>query len=150
MNRRKQVDMGVSTDAIMFYGMLVKENEQPWGYDEFVWWRGVLGSSEEDNYAYAWDRNNPMPFEVIKHCSKSCPMYGVAVPGTVLTANRGYPEKVRIKDETVLVYGGEMSTFATIPKVDPSEARKVWDACCKYNVPVDWEMAWWMVSFWEE
>lgn len=41
---------------------------------------------------YAWDKANPMPFEVINVCSLDYPMYALAVPGTLITALRGYPE----------------------------------------------------------
>lgn len=41
-----------------------------------------------------WLKTNPLPFEMVNYCSGDCPMYIFAVPSSVQSANRGYPEEI--------------------------------------------------------
>jgi len=109
--------MSVSTDGIIFYGWLFEEGDEfPWSaYAEDEWWRKVSGGPH-DQQLYdekgehlpgvtqemvtdyfkrrrEWDKANPPPFAVVNYCSGDCPIFAIAVRGTVKTAARGYPEK---------------------------------------------------------
>lgn len=46
---------------------------------------------EEYQHKQKWDEDNPVPFEVVRHCSDDYPMTILAVPGSVATNSRGYP-----------------------------------------------------------
>ena len=92
--------MGINTDAILCFGV-----ELPWGEDgEYPW--DVIGCEPEDWLVHAIgkgpkDKGEYIPMalneaveeelgvEVLKHCSSSCPMYILAVRGTVQRAWRG-------------------------------------------------------------
>lgn len=41
-----------------------------------------------------WDKANPLPVELISHCSAKYPMYILAVPGTKQIAHRGCPVEI--------------------------------------------------------
>jgi hypothetical protein len=77
--------MGVSTDAILFYGWLIPEDEQPW----------------EDEPP--WDSKSPCG--VGYHCSNDYPMYYIHHQDLHIVARRGYPESLgglpEITDEQV-------------------------------------------------
>lgn len=57
---------------------------------------------------------NPMPVEIEMYCSYDYPMYIVSVPGTTLSASRGYTEEF------------------TPSEIDPVKAKAVIDFCEKY------------------
>jgi len=71
--------MGVSTDALLFYG--------------YCW-------TEEDS-GPEWIEGESVPtvrgiqFVVDTHCSASCPMGYVAVKSSLTVSHRGYPSKIR-------------------------------------------------------
>lgn len=125
--------MGVSTDGRICYGALFEEGtEFPWdedGQDIEDWWRDqydwepskevydragnyLPGITRADIDAYYkerrdWLKEHPLPVELVNVCSGDCPIYILAVPGTVKTANRGYPVEI---DKDV--------DFALDPKAD--------------------------------
>ena len=112
--------MGVSTDAKIFYGIVFEDGyEFPWdGYEDIeYWWIYVVNGfkhsfelydadgmylngqrpSEDEISRYfdekiSFSKAHPIPVELINYCSSGSPMYALAVPGTVITAYRGYPE----------------------------------------------------------
>lgn len=109
--------MGQSTDAILAYGCAVEDGERlPWmeeddGYGDFdEWWRNLKGFNEpyphknlqgEERQAALsvyfekrreWDKHNPPPIEVIRHCHHEYPMWFIALPNTAIVAHRGYPQ----------------------------------------------------------
>lgn len=64
-------------------------------------WFKKLSRDEQDKYLdprwehhRKWVKDNPIPFDLVNYCSGDCPMYILAVPSTVITANRGYPERI--------------------------------------------------------
>ena len=86
-------------------------DEEAWYYSEVVphkypfelsWEKGYAchpdgtKAREEEIDRYFWHyinftKENPMPFELVRHCGGEYPLYTLAVPGTVIRARRGYP-----------------------------------------------------------
>jgi hypothetical protein len=79
--------MSTSTDAILLYGVLLSEDT-------------VIAENEEDEESaddLVTMLVNGKTIDgcvIVAHCSGECPMYFVAIDGTVTTANRGYPKVV--------------------------------------------------------
>lgn len=92
-------------------------SDDRWGGDENEWWivgvrrykppfqlydesgeyiDGVKPSEEKISEFYRHKRDfkkeNPMPVEIVRHCSYDYPMYIIAAPGTHIKNSRGYPE----------------------------------------------------------
>jgi len=111
--------MGVSTDAIICYGISYEEGyEFPWGEEDIEeWWINDIkgfkpvmevyddsgewleGVTEEQineyfEYRRKFKNNHPLPISLVHHCSNDYPMYILAVPSTVITAFRGYPKTI--------------------------------------------------------
>lgn len=115
--------MGVSTDAILCYGINygdkidfpwneVGKHYEDWYYEDVLGYKppseiydesgeyinGVKPSQDKINEYYdhrrAFRKSHPMPFDVVTHCSDGYPERIIAVPGTVTTASRGYPETI--------------------------------------------------------
>ncbi len=112
--------MSTSTDGQICFGVAFEEDfEFPWGDDIEAWWKDVNNYvnpefnpfTEEGDYKPGinnsdpriqkhwthqrqWEKDNPMPVDLINYCSGECPMFIIAVPQTVITANRGYPVTV--------------------------------------------------------
>lgn len=115
--------MGTTTNGQICFGIaLIEDYEFPWAdtHEDGVeaWWREQCGYKPsielfDEHGAYLngvkptaeaiaayfseqreFDAARPMPFELVNYCSSECPMYALAVPGTVITARRGYPEKI--------------------------------------------------------
>ncbi len=110
--------MGVSTNGQICFGLLYEEGfEFPWnedGQELEDWWRDVceykpskevydskgdhlpgIGKADIDAYyaeRRAWDEAHPCPVAEVNVCSGDCPIYILAIPSTVKTARRGYPE----------------------------------------------------------
>ncbi len=149
--------MSTSTNGQVCFGVRLEEDvELPWREydDEESWWLDVNGyeqpfelfdadgnwlngveAPKERVTAYyahktAWLMANPLPFELVNYCSMDCPMYILAVPGTVVTANRGYPKELAV-DTAVLWPDGRIALH---------------EFCEKYNLPI--EMSWWLTSYW--
>lgn len=79
------------------------ENKPPW--DDEGNWLMELSKEERDQLYEAWRAekaqwvmNHPLPVELVNTCSYSCPEYILAVPGSVVKADRGYPTLFRPKD----------------------------------------------------
>ncbi len=152
--------MGVSTDAKICYGILCEEgHEFPWDYHgEDDWWAAVSGycvpfelydadgeylngeaPSEEKakeyyNHRREWDKANSLPFEMVNCCSESCPIFIVAVPDSVTSASRGYPEEVSAENLSV-----------------PQEAVVRFQEFMGKHLPdVRGDFAWRLSSYWEE
>jgi len=117
--------MSVTTNAIIAYGISLDEDQEiPWetGDDTEVeeWWLKVNGyeppfkmfdehgmwingveppQEKQDvywNHRRAALEANPLPVEIVLHCSGDYRMYIVAVPGTVTEAYRGYPVAISV------------------------------------------------------
>lgn len=83
--------MGLSTDAILFYGFSLEEDEQ---YE----YEGEFDERDHDCYLgrlcdEMW--NKPIHGCVLgTHCSCEYPIYYVAIQGTQTVAWRGYPKEL--------------------------------------------------------
>ena len=106
--------MGQSTDAILFWGILVDQDECecPWSYSEDMEWEGVYaqrkaGICEPSNdfsdatrtkYHEYLDKRGAIVKEsgciIDSHCSGDYPMHYVAMRASQLEAHRGFPKKV--------------------------------------------------------
>ena len=121
------------------------------------WWRSVNGYKPlfelytDDGYAggkkpiqmkidqyyshqHEWEEANPLPFELVDYCSDECPIYALAVKGTVLTANRGYPKPFspyNLSDTFTALQVAYLETF-----------------CKKYGIELKGEPQWWLASYW--
>jgi hypothetical protein len=110
--------MGVSTDGQICFGILLPDEENlPWGEEDCKkWWREVNGYTppfqiydkygdyidgqkpkeniidEYYKHQREWENLHPLPVELVNVCSGDYPMYIVAVPSSVSSARRGYPE----------------------------------------------------------
>lgn len=114
--------MGTTTDGQICFGILMDEDwEASWDTDEYdydpdTWWLKIggfeptfypfteagefkeglsTGSQTVDNYYHeirAWRSMNPCPIEPVNVCSCKESIWILAVPGTLKTASRGYPE----------------------------------------------------------
>lgn len=114
--------MGMSTDAILCFGVtVVGDSQVPWSDREIEdWWMTDVcgykppfeiydeegdylnGISDEQigSYYRASDKflgENPLPVEVVQHCSPDDYMWMITVPGTVQTAYRGYPKVAKVE-----------------------------------------------------
>lgn len=128
--------MGISTDAILCYGVAFEEgHEFPWGNrDAEDWFMSDINGfkhsfeiySEKDPSGYVGgkrpDQNvideyykeyaefkaiHPMPFLVVEHCSNEYVMYILAVPSTYSKASRGHPKEI----ESFTVLGQDYEKF---------------------------------------
>lgn len=110
--------MGVSTDGMICFGIdFGEETDFPWqvsDYEEIEeWWLVVKNYKPsveiyDENGNYIGDKatqlevvrnyykerhdfleKNPVPVDVVTYCSYDCPMYVLAVPGTLKIASRG-------------------------------------------------------------
>jgi hypothetical protein len=156
--------MGVSTDAILCYGISLEEGTiLPWEEHELSledWWIEVVHSykppfeiyDEEGNYAdgkepdretideyyqhrYEFTKRVSLPpVEVVHHYSYGYPMYILAVPNTVTAARRGYP--VIIDTDFI---------------VNPKREAKLIEFIKTYNIDIGGNSIpqWWLASFWE-
>ena len=123
--------MGMSTDGILFYGVLINEDEAPWDADEFNWDKDVwektacelLGFADKDEL-YSLEKELGIVLGI--HCSYEYPMYFVSAKASVQTANRGYPIE---PDFTV----------------QPEWEDKIRDFCGKLNIPCD-DLKWHLAS----
>lgn len=120
--------MGVSTDAILVYGVPLADEDAIERYDEECTpvrpmvgpsWMVFNGSSEDG-------------ISIVSHCSDRCTMYIVAIAGTKITAWRGNP--VRIEDL----------------RCDPAWGNKLTAFLEKYSLvgKTDGAPGWWLASWW--
>lgn len=114
--------MGTNTDGQICYGILLDEDcdPLPWDAEEYDsdidgWWLDEMhfensmeiydtcgrmeGVTREDISKYFEERRSfleehPLPIEVVNVCSLDCPMWVLAIPGSTITASRGYPVEI--------------------------------------------------------
>lgn len=120
--------MGVSTNAVLFYGLLLDEDDfedgYPWDADEFdhdsedfiahtlrdlVTPTDWSDSNQEEIDKYFTARTAALdstPVAIGIHCSYEYPMYYVYIKDTELTAYRGYPQEVN--SQLVLDHGWDV------------------------------------------
>ena len=74
---------------------------------------------------------HPIPVDLVNYCSDECPMFILAVPRTVLLANRGYPQIFDPDD---------------IVRITPGEHASIIRFCKKYDIDMDNEYPNWHLS----
>lgn len=152
--------MGQSTDAILFYGILVTGEDQspecPWEgqemLDESASWSsfddvymlkaGLIGPepSYEDERA-KWDKwlekkmKVKIPVEWFSHCSGEYPMWAMAARGLRFSASRGYPH----------TFEGALGVLDAQANLDALKAIE--DACTLMGIEFK-EPEWHLVSDW--
>lgn len=80
----------------------------------------------------AFEKANPLPVKLVNYCSGDCEMYILAVPRTVLTARRGYPEE--FKPEDLVVSETERATVQAF--------------CVQHGIEMPAEPKWYLSSLW--
>lgn len=131
--------MGVSTDGEICYGIVFDDGyEFPWDNDvdsgdSEDWWIRVVLNRTYTNYAELKEirQENPIPFELVNYCSGEYPMYILAVPGTVLRANRGYAKEFNPADL----------------KVDEEASKKLIAFCEEYGLEGESAIGWKLTSY---
>ena len=149
--------MGTVTDAKLFYGVIVESGDEPW-YDtedndpdelwlEYLGWRRQRDLCGEDGQyrdgvtdaeidacrdeRRLFLRVNPLPFELVLTCHHEETDWGLAVPGTVRVARRGYPKRFAVTDLAVDLDG--ISRLL---------------AFCRYHKIKHSEPGWYLASYW--
>ena len=90
--RRITPGMGVSTDAILVFGIDFDE-EPPWEpFEE----NDDSEAEKVKNFLgwMAWSGETVDGVKVVEHQSASAPAYIIGIADSIITANRGYPVKV--------------------------------------------------------
>lgn len=91
---------------------------------------GKEPSKEEKDKYYAhmrkWDKDNPVPIEMINYCSGDCPMYMIAVTSSVKKNNRGYPKafdpvKLIVMPEEVRVLKEFIEKYVDVESIDDKD-----------------------------
>lgn len=158
--------MTQSTNAQICFGILLDDdNEFPWLDEQWNddidgWWlyqqgyepikqcydengEKIKGISEQD-VEYFWGErrsflnNNPMPVEIVQHCSCDYPMYILAIKGTFQDAGRGYP--LSFKPEELILpeqFDGEN---------DANYFLKYW--ADKWGLTYTGQASWYLSSLW--
>lgn len=86
--------MGVSTDAILAYGIPIPTESIPGNMTALQW--------QEAREVWDDDEITARGYDIVYHCSGDYPMHFLAVPGTKVIASRGYPEKIKAQDVSPL------------------------------------------------
>lgn len=88
--------MGVSTDAVVAYGVDLGEEIPQWVWDTF----GLKDNSDEgdvDVYSLS-SAAQKRGLDIIYHCSYAYPMYILAIASSERRAYRGEPEKLSLPE----------------------------------------------------
>jgi hypothetical protein len=149
--------VSTSTDAYIFYGILLDEEDKlPWGCqddeesevdrdvmpeDHQEWWLSMHDIRWEEDESYTdWHKRkteflaeNTIPFEEINYCSESCPMIALAIPSTVRVAERGDPTVI---EPQFMTYGEE-------------ELNLFVENIRKHKIAKNIQPRWYLASYWE-
>jgi len=118
-----EIIMGISSNGVMAFGIDLGEGDDlPWReFDDIdEWWNSVSGfnpsvnpyaddsseSSMDDINTYhdekkLFEEENPLPIELVWHCSYEYPMFILAVNDTEMSASRGYPVEFNPSDMVI-------------------------------------------------
>lgn len=136
--------MGMSTDAILVFGFDVGEESDDLypeilkdyeAFEELILTESGLKKWDrncpDDYITYQQKINQSCPIEIVFHCSSEDIMAIVAIQGTSITANRGYPE----------IINPEMFN------IDPQKIKNAKEWCEKHNIKWQ-EPHWLLASYW--
>ncbi len=152
--------MGISTDGQLSFGIALEEGiELPWDDEEGeedieYWWIydvlkfkhsfeayddsgnrivSVEKVSEYFDEKFKFLKKNPLPIELVYHCSYDSPMFILAVIDKSFNASRGYPKE--IKPENLTISQEEISILTNFVE--------------KFNIEIGEEIPkWWLSSIW--
>lgn len=110
--------MGVSTDALLFYGIAFDE-DIPGEDNDAVYYTFQKAQGKDAGFGYGY------------HCSDELPLLYICIENTHRCANRGYPIKILPKDLIV----------------DPSWDSKLESWCSTLSLPYT-KPGWTMASYW--
>ena len=131
--------MSVSTDAILFYGVLLKEEHVEKVVEKFF---GGEPEDETGTFLDIWDEHHVPGVELVMHCSGSCTEYAIALDGTVTIAARGYPQEISL---------AKLIAPDAPNGIDPiAEQLKIMGFPKSVIRWAGQNTKWWMVSWWEE
>ncbi|MCH9664674.1 MAG: hypothetical protein K0U41_02370 [Gammaproteobacteria bacterium] len=133
--------MGTTTKAILCWGVNLGEELPAWAEDfSFEEWileeSGFPEWTKDSSDNYFEERNKILeeyPVTLVKHCCEGYPMYILAVPGTVITANRGYPEEIHPD---------------TMPSVSAKQRMDLINWSKEHGVTLPDEPKWLLCSYW--
>ena len=127
--------MGQSTDAILFYGFLIdEENDYPFMGDidveDFISEKYGLAKPDlpydenKEFYHEHWKINTALlksiPVDINTHCSCDYPMYYVHIKSSKTTAYRGYPKKIDSL-EVGIDWDEQLQIFCNLTGIEPKE-----------------------------
>jgi hypothetical protein len=122
--------MGVSTNAILFYGFLIEEDsdnqevitmEDGGGTDRDNFWARKFNLPEND-WETIYEHQGEYPVRIGTHCSGDYPMYYIAIRASEIVANRGYPEELKAEDLVKkLEWDNQLREFCKIYGLTPPE-----------------------------
>lgn len=125
-------------DGIEYWWKSVKGYKAPYEiYDEHGEYKDGVKPEESVfreyyDHRHDWEEKNPLPVKLVNYCSLECPMYILAVPNSLITANRGCPTSLSKKEF-------ELSN---------DEIQVLIDFCQDYNIECDIsEMTWHLSSY---
>jgi len=121
--------MGVSTDAILVYGIPLKEEslKEELSFDT----SNENVSKDHPNKLFSADVDG---LTIVLHCCDSCVMGILAVAETEYNASRGNPEKINV------------NKLYHLQTHFHNEKLKAY--CEKYKLETEGEPGWWLVSWW--
>jgi hypothetical protein len=149
-------------NAQICYGILFEEGFRfPWDNEKYRdgiidWWKEVNGykpspvecwSREGDRlpgitddqireywqHERTWLREHPLPVELVNCCSDGHPIYILAIPESIITANRGIPNNIdaQIFDVEPIPMNGVLAQF-----------------CMTYDIEIPDAPRWYLSSYW--
>lgn len=106
--------MGISTNAILAWGIPIEDGDEP---------PGNLTDEQWEEAQDAWrDEAREQGFQVVVHCSDEYPMYFLAAYGSEITARRGEPVDLRTTGFPSVDYRESFDAAMRQIGLDPSEA----------------------------
>lgn len=95
------------------------------------------GVTDEQVSAYfrekrEWFTQHPLPITMVNSCSGEYPMWILAIPSSVKTANRGFPQRFEPSD--LVVSGADKAALL--------------DFCKTYSLEFEGEPGWYLSSYW--
>lgn len=126
--------MGVSTDAILFYGFPLDDEDKQFE-DGYPWEREYKEICDfiAEKYGYKGDDNwgfaDKLKVIIGYHCCEEEEMYYIAIEESIIKANRGFPK--------------EISNL----NIKPNWDKQLQEFYSKLKIKVD-KSKWWMVSNW--
>lgn len=137
--------MSVSTNAILFYGFMLGDEDgwdgpfDPEEWEEVYCIKNGLTEPDEEyedhetEFQEFWRKVSKLReragCEIDSHCSNDFPQYYVCVTKSRTTANRGYPAEIKSLD------------------VDPNWKIVLKEFCTVMDIEYQ-EPRWWLVSYW--